>query len=76
MKSPSLANIRVLQKLVMPVHGNLTLIVKLEDGTTIAAMKQGGMNLWAFEDRTSYRREWLDLFDRRMMELWEEGGDQ
>jgi hypothetical protein len=29
------------------------------------------MNLWAFAKRGEYSKEWLALFDRRMLELWE-----
>jgi hypothetical protein len=71
MKSPSLAHIKVGERMVHPLHGNATMVVKLADGTIICAFKQGGMNLWAFAKRGEYSKEWLALFDRRMLELWE-----
>ena len=73
MKTPSLAKIRVLNKGSGGfLDGNPAMKIRLDNGTEIDAFKQGGMNLWAFPERGQYSREWLDLFDRRMTELWDE----
>lgn len=66
---PSLADIKVVHFTTLNT-GNPAMVVRLRDGTIIDAMRQGGMDLWAFPKRPNYTREWHALFDRRMNELW------
>lgn len=71
-KSPSLANIKVLERSFHNWGRNPLMFVRLNDGTIICAFKQGGMNLWAFPERNQYDSFWLSLFDRKMNELWQD----
>lgn len=62
-------------RLPQAMGGNPLMRVETDRFGTIEVMRQGGIGIWAFLRRMELTRENEAIFDRKMDELWCEGGE-